>query len=109
MSDEKKPDPVDDLKKGLGLLFRAAKTAVDELPTGKLEEVVKTGAREVGRAIENVTSTIDEQIFHNKPHGKAQSAPPPAPPTTATAAPDAPPPAPPAPAAEPPKESPKAE
>jgi cell division septation protein DedD len=85
MSDEKKPDPVDDLKKGLGLLFRAAKTAVDEIPTGKLEEVVKTGAREVGRAIENVTGVIDEQIFHNKPRSK-----PPAPSATATPAAPAP-------------------
>ncbi len=74
MSDEKKPDPVDDLKKGLGLLFRAAKNAVDEIPTGKIEEAVKTGAREVGRAIENVTGVIDEQIFHNKPRSKPPAA-----------------------------------
>jgi hypothetical protein len=40
MSDEK-PKPVDDLKAGLGLLFRAAKGAVDRLPTDKLEDVVK--------------------------------------------------------------------
>jgi len=63
MADEKKPDPVDDLKRGLGLLFRAARTAVDELPTGKLEDAVKTGVREVGRAIENVADTIDKQLF----------------------------------------------
>ena len=79
MSDEKKPDPVDDFKKGLGLLYRAAKNAVDEIPTGKIEEAVKTGAREVGRAIENVTGVIDEQIFHNKPRSKPPSAPPPTP------------------------------
>ena len=77
MADEKKPDPVDDLKKGLGLLFRAARTAVDELPTGKLEEAVKSGAREVGRAIENVTQTIDKELFHKKsapPAADAKSA-----------------------------------
>jgi hypothetical protein len=92
MSDEKKPDPVDDLKKGLGLLYRAAKNAVDEIPTGKIEEAVKTGAREVGRAIENVTGVIDEQIFQNKPRSKPPTAPPPAPPaaTDAPAAPEAP-------------------
>jgi hypothetical protein len=90
MSDEKKPDPVEDLKKGLGLLYRAAKNAVDEIPTGKIEEAVKTGAREVGRAIENVTGVIDEQIFHNKPRSKPPTAPPPAPPATEAAAPDAP-------------------
>ncbi len=77
MADDKKPDPVEDLKKGLGLLFRAAKTAVDELPTGKFEEAVKSGAREVGRAIENVTNTIDKELFHKK------SAPPPAAPAEA--------------------------
>ena len=67
MSDDEKPSAVDDLKKGLGLLFRAAKTAVDKLPPltgGKLEDVVMTGAREVGRAVENVAETIDKEIFH---------------------------------------------
>ena len=66
MSDEKRPDALEDFKKGLGLLFRAARTAVDELPTGKLEDVVKSGAREVGRAIENVTQTIEKELFPKK-------------------------------------------
>ena len=52
------------MRKGLGLLFRAAKTAVDSLPTGKLEDVVMSGAREVGRAVENVADTIDRELFH---------------------------------------------
>src|SRR5690348_14019332 len=73
----KKGDPVDDLKKGLGLLFRAAKGAVDQIPTDKLEDVVKTGAREVGRAIENVTETIEKEVFGIPPK-KKPSAPPPA-------------------------------
>jgi len=93
MSDAKKPDPVDDLKKGVGLLFRAARHAVEDLPTGKLEEVVKTGVREVGRAIENVADTIDKQLF------KKDSAPP-------AASPDAPPPPPYEPAA--PSDAPRA-
>jgi hypothetical protein len=79
MSDEqKKPDPVDDLKKGIGLLFRAAKTAVDQLPTGKLEKVVVSGVKEVGRAIENVTDQIDRQVFGGKgtvPHPEDQAPP----------------------------------
>src|SRR5215475_15972062 len=79
MSDEqKKPDPVDDLKKGLGLLFRAAKTAVDQLPTQKLEKVVVSGVKEVGRAIENVTDQIDRQVFKGKgtiPHPEDQKPP----------------------------------
>jgi hypothetical protein len=61
-----KPDPVDDLKRGLGLLFRAAKTVVDKLPSDRFEEMVVTGVREVGRAIENVTDQIDRQVFGGK-------------------------------------------
>jgi hypothetical protein len=60
---ENKPTPLQDVRKGLGLLFRAAKTAVEGLPTGGVEEVVATSAREVGRAIENVASAIERQVF----------------------------------------------
>ncbi len=60
---EPKPDPIEDVRKGLGLLFRAAKSAVDSLPKGKFEDAVVSGAREVGRAIENVTQTLDKQLF----------------------------------------------
>jgi hypothetical protein len=66
MSDEKpeeKPDPLEDVRKGLGLLFRAAKSTLEQLPTQKFEEAVVSGAREVGRAIENVTGAIDKQFF----------------------------------------------
>src|SRR4051812_13187739 len=63
MPDDPKSDPLDDVKKGLGLLFRAARTAASRLssegaPLEKLEGAVRTGAREVGRAIENVTNTV---------------------------------------------------
>ena len=78
MSDDQKPNPVDDLKKGLGLLFRAAKTAVDSLPTGKLEDVVMSGAREVGRAVENVAGTIDKELFHKEKPAAETTAPAPA-------------------------------
>src|SRR5579859_1281494 len=66
MSDEK-PNPLEDVRKGLGLLFRAAKTAAQKLPTTKVEEVVATGAREVGRAIENVATTIEREVFGHRP------------------------------------------
>jgi hypothetical protein len=87
MSDDqqKKPDPVDDLKKGFGLLFRAAKTAMDQLPrAGKLEKAVVSGVKEVGRAIENVTDQIDRQVFGGKgtiphPEDPKRAEPPPAP------------------------------
>ncbi len=74
MSDEK-PNPFDDVRKGLGLLFRAARTTVEKLPTKDLEEVVVTSAREVGRAIENVGKTIEREVFGKKdepvPRGRA--------------------------------------
>jgi hypothetical protein len=50
MSDEK-PKPVDDLKEGLGLLFRAAKGAVERLPTDKLEDVRLRGHRPAAKGI----------------------------------------------------------
>jgi hypothetical protein len=46
-------DPVDELKKGFGMLLRAAKHAVDQIPTGKIEEAVKTGAKQVEHAVDN--------------------------------------------------------
>jgi hypothetical protein len=65
MSDDK-PRPLQDVRKGLGLLFRAAKAAVEKLPTRSVEDVVVTSAREVGRAIENVASTIERGVFGKK-------------------------------------------
>lgn len=62
MSDDKTPDPLSDVAKGLGLLFRAARTAARKIPTKDLEEVVLTSAREVGRAIENVAATIERGV-----------------------------------------------
>ncbi|MDB5214517.1 MAG: hypothetical protein JWO86_2444 [Myxococcaceae bacterium] len=63
MSDEK-PKPVDDLKQGLNLLFRAAKGAVDKLPTDKIEGAVKDGAKEVGKAFESVANELDKAFTH---------------------------------------------
>lgn len=71
MSD--KPSPVDDLKEGLGLIFRAAKTAVEKLPTDKLEDVAKDAAKEVSRAFESLGNELD------KAFGKTPVAPPPPP------------------------------
>jgi hypothetical protein len=97
MTDEKsdKPDPIEDVRKGLGLLFRAAKGALDQLPTRKVEDAVLTGAREVGRAIENVTGVIDKQFFKRDQGAHEEGSPPSAPKDEAPveAKPDAPPPA----------------
>jgi hypothetical protein len=72
-----KPNAFADVRKGLGLLFRAAKTTVEKLPTKDLEEVVVTSAREVGRAIENVGKTIEREVFGRKDGGASASADPP--------------------------------
>jgi hypothetical protein len=60
---EDKPDPLDDMRRGMGLLFRAAKTVVQRIPTTKLEDAVVSGAREVGRAIENVAQTLEKEVL----------------------------------------------
>jgi hypothetical protein len=85
MSDEpqKKPDPIEDVRKGLGLLLRAATTAVNALPTDKFETAVVSGVKEVGRAIENVAQAIDKEVFKN---GHKPAAPVP-PATSATSSP----------------------
>jgi hypothetical protein len=70
MSDEK-PKPVDDLKNGLNLLFRAAKGAVDKIPTDKIEGALKDGAKEVGKAFETVANEVDK-VFHKNPGGAPQ-------------------------------------
>ncbi len=69
MSDESKPDPIEDVRKGLGLLFRAARTTIEKLPTKDFEGAVTTGVKEVGRAIENVGRTIERDVFGTKPAG----------------------------------------
>jgi hypothetical protein len=78
MSDEK-TKPVDDLKQGLGLLFRAAKGAVEKLPTDKIEGAVKDGAKEVGRAFETVANELDK-AFTNATHRTGSQPPVQAPP-----------------------------
>lgn len=70
MSDDK-PRPVDDLKQGLGLLFRAAKGAVGKLSTDKLEGTAKDAVKEVGRAFESIGNEIEKVV------GRASGAPPP--------------------------------
>jgi hypothetical protein len=77
MADEEKPNPLEDLRKGLGLLFRAAKTTIEKLPTGEIEEAVVSGAKEVGRAIENVAHTVEQQVLRKPTARTPSDAPPP--------------------------------
>ncbi len=73
MSDDR-PNPLTDVRKGLGLLFRAARTAVARLPKGDLEEAVVASAREVGRAIENVASTLEREVLGKRGRGEPPKA-----------------------------------
>jgi hypothetical protein len=72
-SERKQPDPMDDLRQGFGLLFRAAKTAIDRLPTKGIEEVVLSGAKEVERAVRSVAQTLEEQVSGRAQGGQAQA------------------------------------
>ncbi len=60
MSDDQKPKPIDDLKEGLGLLFRAAKGAAEKIPTDKVETVAKDAVKEVGKAFDTIGGEIDK-------------------------------------------------
>lgn len=84
---EDKPKPVDDLKEGLGLLFRAAKGAVQSLPTDKVEKVATEAVGEVNRAFESLGNELQKVIGGKS----APSQPPPAagPPPGAGASPPA--------------------
>lgn len=82
MSDDK-PKPVDDLKQGLGLLYRAAKGAVDKIPTDKIEGAVKDGAKEVGKAFETVAGELDKAFSKATGSQPPQANPQPPEPTTA--------------------------
>ena len=64
------------LMKGLGLLFRAAKTVVERLPTKNLEEAVVESAREVGRAIESVATALEREVLGRKNDARNRPRPP---------------------------------
>ena len=71
MSDDKpKADPVDDLKQGLGLLVRAAKGAVEKIPTDKVEDVAKDAAKEMARAFETIGHEVEKVISPSKKSSK---------------------------------------
>jgi hypothetical protein len=78
MSDDEKPKPLDDLKQGLGLLFRAAKGAAEKLPVDKVENVAKDAAKEMGRAVETIGDELDKlykkATGSEKPAAKADEA-----------------------------------
>ena len=102
-------DPVEELKKGVDFLFKAAKHAVEELPTEPIESLVKTSVKEVGRAMNNVKDTVLHEVAEWQERHKSEPAPPPeAPAAAASTSPDAYAAQPPAPPAQPPAPSPPA-
>jgi hypothetical protein len=55
--------PVDDLKKGLGLLFRAAKGAVASVQPDRIEGAVRGVSKEFERAVDSIpTSALETAI-----------------------------------------------
>ena len=76
MSDRK---PADDLKDGLGLLFRAARgfareVAKDDI-TEKAEKTIQDGMTEVVRAINSVGKTIGSELEKNFGGGSSKDPP----------------------------------
>ena len=86
---DEEEDPVADLKKGIGLLFKAAKSAAhrakdagggekvekafkngaddlqkafDRLRSDKLEGALKSSLQEIGRAVGNVAQTLEREL-----------------------------------------------
>lgn len=82
-------DPVEELKKGVDFLFKAAKHAVEELPTEPIESLVKTSVKEVGRAMNNVKDTVLHEVAEWQERHKSEPAPPPEAPAATSTAPDA--------------------
>jgi len=62
----RRPDPIDDVREGLGLLFRAAKATFDRIPTKDLEKGVAEGVQEVGKAIGRVVDVIGKELAPKK-------------------------------------------
>ena len=89
MSDEPKK-PLEDLKEGLGLLFRAAKGAIEKVPTQKAEDVAKDAVKEVSRAFETIGGEIDK-VWNKATGSQAPTAPPPEAKKEEPAAPETPP------------------
>jgi hypothetical protein len=60
MDDERKPK--EDLKEGLGLLFRAARGAVKQVDIGKIDKELDKAFHQVGRVVTNVGRVVGDEI-----------------------------------------------
>ena len=73
MDDERKPK--EDLKEGLGLIFRAAKGAVKQVDIGKIDKELDKALTSVGRVMTNVGRVVGDEInrmANNPPWQKGQ-------------------------------------
>src|SRR5260221_8900379 len=71
--DQQKPKPVEDLREGLGLLWRAAKGAAEKVPVEKVEDVAKDAAKEMGRAVETIGDEVGKLWNKATGHEKAEA------------------------------------
>lgn len=55
-------DPIEDVREGLGLLFRAAKGAVEKIPTKDLEKTGVEGVSEFGKMMGRFAETVGSEI-----------------------------------------------
>jgi hypothetical protein len=60
MDDERKPK--DDLKEGLGLIFRAAKGAAKRVDMGKIDKELDKAISQVGRVVTSVGRVVGDEI-----------------------------------------------
>jgi len=73
MDDERKPK--EDLKEGLGLIFRAAKGAAKQVDIGKIDKELDKAISQVGRVVTNVGRVVGDEISrmaNNPPWQKGQ-------------------------------------
>ncbi len=62
MSDDPKRAPVEDLKEGLGYLIRAAKSAVERIPTQRVEDLAQGTMKDAADVFDKLGTRIDEVI-----------------------------------------------
>src|SRR6185312_10374958 len=76
---EQRPSALSDLRKGLGHLFRAARTTASKIPTKDIEASLVSGAKEVAhevrRSFENVASTLEREVLGKRPERPTPPAP----------------------------------
>jgi hypothetical protein len=89
MSDEQRRPPVEDLKEGFGFLIRAAKSAVERLPTQRVEDIAQDAVKEAGQVFDKLGTHIDQAI-HKASDAIGSSTASPAAPAATRSAPPAP-------------------